>query len=84
MAKQANEPRSLFFDPDDHPDNTHKAFNEFTQIFELRYNAQYPDPSRVSLDAAIERLNFSLLQSSNQIQNNNMTEFGLSGDPRIE
>ena len=38
------EPRyqqQLFFDPDKHPENTLKAFNEFTQAFELRYEAQF-------------------------------------------
>ena len=53
-----NEPRSsqnIFFDPELHPEDTLKAFNEFTQIFELRYNAKFPDPPKVSLDAAIER-----------------------------
>ena len=45
----------LFFDPDDHPENTLKAFQEFIQRFELRYDALYPDPPKVSLEAAIER-----------------------------
>ena len=45
--------QSLFFDPDGHPEGTLKAFTEFTKQFELRYNAQYPDVPRVSLDAAI-------------------------------
>ena len=35
----------LFFDPDIHPENTLKAFQEFIQTFELRYNAQYSDPN---------------------------------------
>ena len=43
------------FDPDLHPDDTLKAFNEFTQSFSLRYEAQYPDPPKVSIDAAIAR-----------------------------
>ena len=53
----ANEPRSqqVFFNPDDHPEDTLKAFEEFTKIFNLRYDAQYPDPPKVSLEAAIER-----------------------------
>ena len=45
----------LYFDPDLYPDNTLKKFNEFTQSFKLRYEAQYPDPPKVSMDAAIER-----------------------------
>ena len=47
-----NQPQSsthLFFDPANHPDDTLKAFNDFTQIFELRYAAQFPDPPKVSL-----------------------------------
>jgi hypothetical protein len=47
--------QQLFFDPNKHPEDTLKAFQEFIQTFELRYNAQYPDPPRVSLDAAVER-----------------------------
>ena len=52
-----NKPRppSLYFDLDLHPDDTLKAFVEFTQDYELRYNAMYPDPPRVFLDAAIQR-----------------------------
>ena len=46
---------TLHFDPDLHQDDTLKAFNEFIQSFYLRYEAQYPDPPKVSIDAAIER-----------------------------
>ena len=46
---------SLFFDPDAHTEDTLKAFLEFTQRFILRYNAQFPDPPKVSLELAIER-----------------------------
>jgi hypothetical protein len=46
---------SLCFNPDDHPDATLKAFDDFVQMYELRYDAQYPDPPKVSIDAAIER-----------------------------
>ena len=45
----------VFFDPDCHPDNTLKAFNEFVIDFNLRYAATYPDPPKVSLDAAMAR-----------------------------
>ena len=57
MATNVNEPRSnqIFFDPDEHSEGTGKAFDEFTKQFELRYNAQYPDPPKVSLDAALQR-----------------------------
>ena len=52
-----NEPRSpsLYFDPDKHPENTLKMFNEFCEMFVLRYNALYPDPPKVSMDAALSR-----------------------------
>ena len=33
-------------------------FNEFCQTFTLRYNALYPDPPKVSMDAAISRWKF--------------------------
>ena len=45
----------LYFDPDDHPDSTLKAFIEFKAEFVLRYDACYPDPPKVSLDSAIQR-----------------------------
>ena len=45
----------LFFDPDDHPENTLKAFEEFIQRFELCYDALYPDPRKVLLEAAFEK-----------------------------
>ena len=52
-----SEPRSptLHFDPDKHPENTLKMFNEFCDTFVLRYNALYPDPPKVSMDAALAR-----------------------------
>ena len=46
---------TLYFDPDLHPDDTLRAFDEFIQSFTLRYDAQYADPPKVSLDAAISR-----------------------------
>ena len=51
----AENPVTLCFTPDDHPDATLKAFDEFVQVYELRYEAQHPDPPRVSIEAAIER-----------------------------
>ena len=56
---------ALFVDLDDHPEDTLKAFNEFIQVFELRYNAQYPDPPNVSLDAAIQRWKFTNTTQAN-------------------
>ena len=46
---------TLFFDPDCHPDDNLKSFVEVVQDFEHRYAATYPDPPKVSLDAAINR-----------------------------
>ena len=46
---------TLYFDPDLHPDDNLRAFDKFIQCFELRYDAQYPDPPKISLDSAIER-----------------------------
>ena len=45
----------LYFDPDQYPGRTLKAFNEFVQLYLLRYNANYSDPPKVSMDAAIQR-----------------------------
>ena len=46
---------ALFFDPDIHTDDTIKAFEEFLINFNLRYETSYPDPPKVSLDAAMKR-----------------------------
>lgn len=59
MATDNGRSTTLYFDPDSHPDDTLKAFNEFIQSYELRYEAQYPDPPKVSLDSAIERWKFT-------------------------
>ena len=58
-----DEPRSsdttnLRFDPDQHPEDTLKVFNEFCDSFLLRYNALFPDPPKVSMDSAIARWTF--------------------------
>ena len=56
MNKQ--EPQSstlLSFNPDDDPASTLKSFNEFIQLFELCYDSVYPDPPKVSLDAALQQ-----------------------------
>ena len=56
MESSNSRPQSdLYFDPSQHPDDTLKAFDEFTKMFELRYSAQFPDPPKVSLDAALNR-----------------------------
>lgn len=52
------EPRSntqVYFDPDQYPGDTLKAFEEFTKVFDLRYNAQFPDPPKTSFEAALNR-----------------------------
>ena len=46
----------LYFDPDRHPDDTHKSFVDFVKSFELRYNASYPDPPKSSIDTACEQV----------------------------
>ena len=51
----AHADRTPIFNPEDHPADTLKAFNEFTTTFEFRYEAEFPDPPRVSMDTAIER-----------------------------
>ena len=63
-----SEPRSptLYFDPDAHPDDTLKVFNEFCNSFTLRYNAMYPDPPKVSMDAAIARWKITNATVDNQ------------------
>lgn len=55
MSTTQPQSHDLFFDPQKHPDNTLKSFNEFTQSFQLRYTAQFPDPPKVSLDSALHR-----------------------------
>ena len=62
-SSEANQ--QLFFDPDKHPEDTLKAFQEFIQTFELRYHAQYPDPPKVSLDSAVERWKVANTTESN-------------------
>ena len=56
MADSTNkkEPQSsnlLFFDPE----STLKAFNEYVELFELRYNAQFLDQPKMLLDSALKR-----------------------------
>ena len=43
-----------------------KAFEEFTQLFELRYDAQFPDPPKFSMDAAIDRWKVANTTENNQ------------------
>ena len=46
--------QKIYFDPDLCPDNTIKAFEDFIQVYQL-YDAQYPDPPKISLDSAVQR-----------------------------
>ena len=45
----------LVFNPDDHPSDTLKQFNQFYQSYALRYNAQYINPPKNSINSAIAR-----------------------------
>ena len=65
----------LHFDPNEHPENTLKAFQEFIQRFQLRYDALYPDPPKVSLEAAIERWKISQTTPENQSPKPNLEQF---------
>ena len=65
----------LFFNPEDHPENTLKAFQEFIQHFELHYDASYPDPPKVSLEAVIERLKIMGATPGNPSTKPNLEQF---------
>ena len=56
MSTQQTSGANLCFDPDSHPKDTLKQFKEFCRRFQLRYEAQYPDPPKSSMDAALQRL----------------------------
>ena len=47
--------QELDFDLDHHPNDLLEAFIKFVQDFEMRYDAKFPDPSKVSLGSPIER-----------------------------
>ena len=46
---------NVYFNPEEHPKDTLKEFKEFCKLFSLRYDAQFPDPPKSSLDVAIHR-----------------------------
>ncbi len=85
---------TLHFDPDLHPDDTLRAFDEFIQSFTYsrhvfkasrivhRYDAQYSDPPKVFLDAAISR--WKLISDDENPRSMTMTTFATNGDQRIE
>ena len=76
MAASQDEACSrLYFDPNKHPKNTLKAFQEFLQCFQLRYDAVYPDPPKVSLEAAVERWKISNTTTENPSPRPNLEEF---------
>ena len=52
---ETRQSQQLFFNLDQHPEDTLKAFEEFTHLLELRYDAQFPDLPNVSMDAVIDR-----------------------------
>ena len=55
MSTQQTSGATLCFNPDSHPKDTLKQFREFCRLFKLRYDAQYPDPPKLSLETAIQR-----------------------------
>ena len=57
----------IFYDPDKHPTDTLKSFKEFCTRFELRYNAQFPDPPTTAMDSAIQR--WKLLHTTTETPN---------------
>ena len=61
----AHADRTLIFNPEDHPTDTLKSLDEFTAAFQFRYAAEFPDPPRVSMDAAIERWKYANISSEN-------------------
>ena len=65
--------QKLYFDPDLHPEETLKTFDEFVQDYELRYAASYPDPPKVSMDAAIQR--WKLQHANHENANPSMAQF---------
>jgi len=56
---------TLYFDPNEHAENSLKAFNEFCDTFLLRYDALYTDPTKVSIDAAITRWKYGNITEAN-------------------
>ena len=67
--------KDLFFDPEKYPDNTLKAFTEYAQIFKLRYVAQFPDPPKVSLDAALARWKVEHITEQQQNPTPNLAQY---------
>jgi hypothetical protein len=76
---------TIYFDPDKHPDATLKAFNEFIESFELRYDALYPEPPKISLETAIERWKLSQEDEKNRMTGEQFDEIkeGLRSADRV-
>ena len=49
------ESETIYFNPDNHPSNTWKAFRTFASRFELRYAAQFTEPPPPAMASAIQR-----------------------------
>ena len=47
--------QNLQFNPNWFPHDTLKAFNEFIEQYEFRYEAQYPEPPKHAIDACITK-----------------------------
>ena len=60
-------PESAYFDPDEHPEDTLKSFEEFMKVFSVHYDAQNPDSPKVWLESAIER--WKILHTTEAIPN---------------
>ena len=67
--------QQLFFNPDIHPEDPLKTFDKFTQAFELSYKAQFPDPHKVSMVAAIERWKFEHKTTGNPNPKPNLVQY---------
>ena len=59
------ETEQIYYDPDKHPHDTLKAFKAFCIRFNLRYDAQFPDPPKMAMDSAIQR--WKLLNRTTEI-----------------
>ena len=53
FPNQMQRSSSVQFNPDDYPHATLKAFNEFIEQYEYRYEAQYPDPPKHAIENAV-------------------------------
>lgn len=75
MDNEAQSMQQLYFDPNLYPEDTLKAFTEFVKKFQLRYDAKYPDPPKVSLDAAIARWKVEKTTEQNPNPTPNLQEY---------